>query len=198
MLKRGHGDVVGLLLPDITNEFYAAVAQKLADDCGERGQQLLLSISGGDPEREHALVRALLEARPSGLIASLIGKPRPETLSFLRSTYCVQFLYVHPEIKGPVVTVEDSGGARLAIEHLLKLGDRRIAFVGPAPTLSIGEARLRGVHEALQAARLELDHDLIRLGPSSAAFGFEAVESLMGLRKRPSAIYLSTAYFRPS
>lgn len=193
MLRRGQGHVVGLLLPDITNEFYAAVAQRLADDCGERGQQLLLSISAGHAEREHALVRALLEARPSGMVVSLAGKPRPATVAGLSGTTCVQFMHVHPEIKGPAVTVEDSSGARLAFEHLLKLGHRRIAFVGPTPTLGIGEARLRGVSQALQAARVELDHDLVRLGPSSAEFGFEAVESLLSLRKPPTALYLSTA-----
>jgi DNA-binding LacI/PurR family transcriptional regulator len=40
-------------------------------------------------------------------------------------------MYPHPEIDGPVVTVEDSGGARSAVEHLLRLGHRRIGFVGP-------------------------------------------------------------------
>lgn len=193
MLRRGHGQVVGLLLPDINNEFYAAVAKRLADACSERGQQLLLSISASDAEREHQLVRALLEARPSGLIVSLTGSPQPETLRCLRSAFCVQFMYVHPEIEGPAVTVEDSGGARLAVEHLLKLQHRRIAFVGATPTLSLGEARLRGLNQALRAARVKLDDDLVRLGPSTATFGFEAVESLMAARNPPTAIYLSTA-----
>lgn len=193
MLRRGGSDVVGLLLPDITNEFYAAVARRLADDSSEHGQQLLLSISAEDPERELALVRALLEARPSGLIVTLTANPRPETLALLGDARCVQFMNVHPEIKGPVVTVEDSGGARKATEHLLELGHRRIGFVGPVPTLSIGAARLRGVQEALSAAGVRLDDDLIKLGPSTADFGFAAVEALMTSARPPSAIYLSSA-----
>lgn len=193
LLRRGHSEVVGLLLPDITNEFYAAVAQRLADDCSKQGQQLILSISGDDPTRELALVRALLEARPSGLIAALSGTPHPETVAYLRDTYCVQFLYVHPEIKGPVVTVEDSAGARLAMKHLLELGHRRIGFVGPAPTLNIGDARLRGVTQAFQAAGIKLDSDLLQFGPSTVSFGFEAVEALLALPQPPTAIYLSTA-----
>ena len=193
MLRKGHSEIVGLLLPDITNEFYAAVAQRLADDCSARGQQLVLSISAGDPQRELALVRTLLEARPSGLITALTSTPHPETLAYLRGTYCVQFLNVHPEIKGPVVTVEDSGGARTAIERLVELGHRRIGFVGPPATVSLGEARLRGLNEALKATTLELSPDFIRLGPTTAAFGFEAVESLLALTPPPTVIYLSTA-----
>jgi hypothetical protein len=71
MLRRQHTDVVGLLLPDMTNEFYAAVAQRLAGDCGALGRELIVSISAEDPDRELALVRALLEARPSSLIAAV-------------------------------------------------------------------------------------------------------------------------------
>jgi LacI family transcriptional regulator len=193
MLRRGHSHIVGLLVPDVTNEFYAAVAQRLAEDCSERGQQLVLLISADDPDRELALVHALLEARPSGLIAAVSTTPRPETLAYLRGTYCVQFMQVHPEIEGPVVTVEDSGGARIAMEHLLQLGHRRIGFVGPTPALSIGDARLRGLNEALQAAGIKLDGDLIRLGPSTADFGFGAVDSLLALPEPPTAICLSSA-----
>lgn len=193
MLRRGHSDVVGALLPDLTNEFYAAVAQRLADDCSQQGRQLVLSISAGDPQRELSLVRTLIEARPSGLIVALAARPLPETIDYLRGTHCVQFLTVHPALRGPVVTVEDSGGARMAVEHLLKLGHRRIGFVGPSADLPIGEARLRGVRQALKAAGVDLAADLIRLGPSAADFGFEAVQALMDLPQPPTAIYLSTA-----
>jgi len=192
MLKRGHGNVVGLLLPDITNEFYAAIAQKLAMDCAIRGHQLVLSITGGDPDREHVLVRTLLEARPSSLIVSLTGAPRPETVALLRETQCIQLMYVHPEIPGPVVSVEDSGGARLAMEHLLALGHRRIGFVGPSPESEIGAARLRGIHQALQARKVKLADELVRMGPSTAEFGFEAVKDLLRTAKAPTAIYMST------
>lgn len=191
---RGAGtEVVGLLLPDITNEFYAAVAQRLADDASDRGRQLVLSISAGDPERELKLVRALLEAQPSSLILALSPETDPETLEYLQGAYCVQFMYVHPELTGPVVTVEDSSGARLAIEHLAALGHRRIGFVGPLPSSGIGEARLRGLLQGLQTTHLELGKELIRFGPSTAEFGASATQSLLDLPEPPTAIYLSSA-----
>lgn len=193
MLRAGRTNVVGLLLPDITNEFYAAVAQRLADDCSEQNQRLLLSISAEDPDRELALVRALMEARPTGLVVALTASPRPETLAYLRGTNCVQFMQVHPSLKGPSVTVEDSGGAKLAMEYLLGLGHRRIGFVGPSPSLRIGEARLRGINQALAAAGHALGGELIRLGPSTPDFGYAAVEALLALPEAPTALYLSSA-----
>lgn len=193
MLRRGHSDVVGALLPDLTNEFYAAVAQRLADDCSRQGRQLVLSISAGDPQRELALVRTLIEARPAGLIVALDVHTLPETIDYLAGTHCVQFLVAHPGLQGPVVTVEDSGGARIAMEHLLGLGHRRIGFVGPAAETVIGDARLRGVRQALKGAGIELESELVRLGSSTAEFGFEAVQALMRLPKPPTAVYLSTA-----
>lgn len=193
MLRVGSGNVVGVLLPDMTNEFYAAVAQRLADDSSARNQRLLLSISGGDPERELALVRALIEARPIGLVVALTEAPRAETLEYLRGVYCVQFMNVVSGLQGPSVSVTDSGGATLAMRHLLDLGHRRIGFVGPLPSERIGEARLRGINVALNAAGHELDSDLVRLGPSTADFGASAVEALLAMREPPTAIYLSSA-----
>lgn len=193
MLKRGHSDVVGLLLPDITNEFYAAVAMRLANDCGERNQPLLLSISSEDPDRELSLVRALLEARPVAVVVALTRQPHAETIALLRSVYCVQFMQTHRDLEGPYVSVEASGGARLAMEHLLGLGHRRIGFVGPSPDYAIGEARLTGVNQALQAAGRALDEQLIRLGPPNGEFAEAAVESLLALSQPPTALYLSSA-----
>lgn len=193
VLRQGHTNLVGLLLPDLTNEFYAAVAQRLADDCSKQGRQLVVSISAGDPDRELSLVRALLEVRPSGIIATVTPQPRPETIELLRGTYCVQFLTVHPELGGVAVTVEDSGGARQALQHLVRLGHRCIGYVGPSPELHIGEVRLRGVRQALALNRLKLDPALIQLGPSTGEFGHDAVLRLLDMPQRPTAIYLSTA-----
>lgn len=193
LMRSGRANVVGLLLPDITNEFYAAVAQRLADECSSRGLQLLLSISAGNADRELSLVTALLEARPAGLIAALSPKPHAETLDHLSNILCVQFMQPQPALDGQVVTVEDSGGARQAIKHLLALGHRRVGFVGPMENTLLGEARLRGVKEALRAMGQKLDPELFRLGASTAEFGFKAMEALLALPDRPTAVYLSSA-----
>lgn len=193
ILKRGHSDVIGLLLPDITNEFYAAAAKRLADDCGERNQCLLLSISSDDPQRELSLVRALLEARPAAVVVALTRDPCPETIELLQSVYCVQFMQMHAGLDGPCVSVEASGGARLAMEHLLGMGHRRIGFVGPSPDYPIGKARVEGVNEALRLGGFHLDDELIRLGPADGGFADGAVDALLSLSPRPTALYLASA-----
>jgi LacI family transcriptional regulator len=90
------------------------------------------------------------------------------------------------------VTAEDGGGARLAVEHLLDLGHRRIGFVGPPEKSVLGESRLRGLNQALKSHRVRLPSELIRLGPSTSAYGYEAVESLLSLPEPPTAIHLTT------
>lgn len=196
-LRSGGSDVVGLLLPNIRNEFYAEIAQSLADDCARRQRQLILALSSDDRDREMELVHSLLGAQPSGLVVTLTANPRRETINYLRQVYCVQFLRFQRALKHPIVTVEDGGGAGAAVSHLLKLGHRRIGLVGLSAALSTGAARLEKYRQAFADADVSTDEDLIRLGPGTEAFGYEATRSLFGLSDPPTALYLSAAPMVP-
>lgn len=192
LLRNGHSNVVGLLVPDITNEFYSALAQTMANECSKRGQQLMLSVSENNTMREAAMVEALLETRPTGLMVALTAAPRKETINLLQSVSCVQFLRVHGRVAGPAVTINDIAGSRLAMDHLLLLGHRRIAFIGVPETLSTGANRLQGYQEAMRDAAIEVDEKLVYLAPPTAEGGFSAVSGLMAHKDRPSALFLSS------
>jgi LacI family transcriptional regulator len=193
LLRNGHSNVVGLLVPDFTNEFYSAIAQRMANECSQRGYQLMLSVSGNDAKREASMVEALLETRPSGLVVALTAAPRKETLDHLKGVPCVQFLRVHSRVAGAAVTIDDVAGGRLATEHLLSLGHRSIAYVGVPEALSTGTNRLLGFQNAMRLAGGGPDPALLRLTPPTGEGGFEAVTSLMKARAtRPTALFLSS------
>ena len=93
----------------------------------------------------------------------------------------------------PQVDVDNVGGARSAVEHLLALGHRRIAFISNGPLIYTASGdRLRGYQSALKAAGLDYDEALVRYGAFSRASGHEAMQSLLALPERPTAVFIAS------
>lgn len=89
----------------------------------------------------------------------------------------------------PVVVPDNRGGARTAVEHLLALGHRRIAFIAGNPHTGQSGQREQGYVDALRAAGVELDPALMMNGAFSQAGGFAATVRLLELAQPPTAIF---------
>jgi LacI family transcriptional regulator len=89
----------------------------------------------------------------------------------------------------PVVVPENRLGARCAVEHLLGLGHRRIAFIGGNRGTGQSDEREAGYRDALQAAGVAYDPALVLNGAFAQAGGFSATEQLLALPQRPTAIF---------
>jgi LacI family transcriptional regulator len=89
----------------------------------------------------------------------------------------------------PVVVVENRIGARTAVEHLLSLGHRRIAFIGGTAGTGQGAERLKGYHDALDAAGIAFDPALAVEGDFAQTGGYSATEKLLSLPQPPTAIF---------
>ena len=91
------------------------------------------------------------------------------------------------------VDVDNVRGARTAVEYLLSLGHRRIAFISNGPLIyTASRDRLRGYVAALTAAGLPHDEPLIRYGKFSRASGYEAMQSLLELPAPPTAVFAAS------
>jgi len=93
----------------------------------------------------------------------------------------------------PQVDVDNVGGAHLAVQHLLSLGHRRIAFISNGPLIyTASRDRLRGYEAALTVAGLTYDESLVRYGAFSRVSGYEAMKSLLALPDRPTAAFVAS------
>ncbi|MEO7494423.1 MAG: LacI family DNA-binding transcriptional regulator [Massilia sp.] len=102
---------------------------------------------------------------------------------------CVLVNFDAKEIALPIVVAENRNGGRMAVEHLLQLGHRRIAFV--AGSLATGQSaeRQKGYEDALRAAGIEIDEALMLPGKFTQAGGYAASEQLLLLEHPPTAIF---------
>src|ERR1700730_12894095 len=77
-MRGQRSSVIGLIIPDVQNDFYATVAKIVADNLAAHAMQLMLSVTEDDPDRELRELRALTEARPSGVIIVPTVAPHPQ------------------------------------------------------------------------------------------------------------------------
>jgi LacI family transcriptional regulator len=191
-MRSGSSRLVGLVVPDLRNEFYSAAATALAAQCSLAGYQLMLVVSEDDPQREEQQVRALREGRCMGVLITPSVAPTAQTTQWLRELPTVQFLRWHPNLDGPRVLADDKDGVFRATRHLLDLGHRRIAYIGAGLGASTGRQRREGFEAALKQAGLRPEPALQRLGVPRPAFGADAIDSILAEHPDVTAVVVAS------
>ena len=192
-MRTGHSHLIGLIVPDVRNDFYGTAAMALARRCEGAGFQLLLAATQDDPASELRQVRGLVEARAAGMVTALSPEPRPETLALLGNVPTVELIREGAGGGRPWLGIDERAGLEDATRHLLGLGHRRIAYVGGLESLSTGRQRLSGYRDAFATAGQPLPADLVRTGPPDAEFGTAAMRDLLALDDRPTGVVTAGA-----
>lgn len=194
VMRGGTSNLIGLLLPDVRNDFYAAIAQALSQTCDQEGHRLVLSITGDDREIEARHIRELAGARAAGIIIVPTAQPRKETVKVLSSVPHVQFLRHVPTLGDSWFGIDDERALHDATMHLLGLGHSRIAYIGGTESLSTGASRVRGFRSALAEADVDADLAIEALGKPTLEYGASVIESLLRLDRPPTAIVTGSVH----
>ena len=190
MMRGVSSKLVGLIVPDIRNNFYSTTAHALSKCLVQEGFQLMLSETDDDRNVELQHVRELASINVAGLIMVPTPKPLADTVRLLKAMPHVQLLRQQSALGDQWFGMDDAKATVLAVEHLLQLGHRRIAYIGPSVELPTGAARLKGYRDALGAAK-SWDAKLELCGsPSDPEFGRAALRQLLGNAKPPTGVVL--------
>jgi LacI family transcriptional regulator len=192
-LRHGRSSAtVGLVIEDVGNPFYSAIAQAVEQAARDHGCMLITSSCEEDPDRERELVQALLRRRVDALLLVPASRDHAYLTRELADGTPVVFLDRPPEgIAADAVLLDNLGGARTAVEHLLAQGHRRIAYVADPDGLYTAGERLAGYRQAMAAAGADVDPALVRLGSHDAAQAESVVRELLALPpgRRPTAVF---------
>jgi DNA-binding LacI/PurR family transcriptional regulator len=181
---------IALLLPDISNPFYAALVSGIQQSALSRGHTMLLCTTEGDPEREEQYLELLRAKRVDGALVDGLVLPPDRIARFVRDGFPIVCLDRDIDSASiPVVQVDNRLGGRLATEHLLSLGHTRIAHVTGAPALRISEDRLAGYRDALEAAGVAADPALVAEGRFTEEGGYDATRALVATDVAFTAVF---------
>ncbi|MEO9174930.1 MAG: LacI family DNA-binding transcriptional regulator [Gaiellales bacterium] len=180
---------IALLLPDITNPFYAELVAGAQELLLERDQAMLLCTTAGDPEQEARYLRLLRAKHVDGALVDGLVLPSERIAAFVEDGFPIVCLDRDVDSSViPLVQVDNRLGARLATEHLLSLGHTRIAHVG-GPDERISRERLGGYRDALGAAGIAPDPTVETDGDFVEAGGHAAMQRLLESGARFTAVF---------
>lgn len=187
-LRAARTDTVGLLVCEINNSFYGELTAGVDDVLGEQGVVAFLANTAESGERQDRYLQRMREQNVDGVIICPAAGTAPDLLERLRRWQlpCVQALRFVSAREGDYAGVDYEFGMEMVTEHLIRLGHRRIAFVGGNLSHSAAAGRRTGFGTAMR--RHGLSPDLIVRCPVTRRAGLDAVGPLLDLPNPPTAL----------
>jgi DNA-binding LacI/PurR family transcriptional regulator len=188
MLKRSH--MIGLIVSDIRNPFFASVARGVEDVAQEQGYTLVLCNSDENAERETACLNALETRAIDGVLLASAGVASQQLARLVRAGYPIVLVDRDlPGLGAPAILLDNEGAAYGAVKHLIAAGHQRIAMISGRASISTTTERVAGYRRALRESGVEFDDRLLVSGLSTSEGGAAAAEKVLDVDPPPSAIF---------
>ena len=161
-LSRGKSDMLGLVIPNISDNFYARIARRIERIARLSGYNVIYSSTGESQEREKELIHSMLNRQVDGLIIASSQKNQEDIRSLKRMNFPFVLVDRHyPEIETCFVGVDNTESTARMVEHLVKLGRKRIGFISLKCCLEVIRERLQGYWQAMDKHNLQVQQHFI-------------------------------------
>jgi DNA-binding LacI/PurR family transcriptional regulator len=188
--KRQATATIGLVVDDVANTFWSAVARAVEDEAMRRGFLVLVGSTNDDRQRERAVVSAFCSRRVDGLIVvPVAGSQRFLSMQVAMGTRVVCLDRPGDGLDADAVVVDNRQASRAAVGHLVGRGHRRVGFVGDREDVWTADERYAGYATALADGGLPVDAALVRRGARTRAGAGEAGADLLRLPDPPTALF---------
>jgi LacI family transcriptional regulator len=187
--------VVGVIVHDITDPYFAEIVRGVEDAASVGGYLVITCSSERRPEREASYVRLLRSMRAAAVIFASSGLDDPELNEQLARhvagmrAYGAAVVHLSPHALGePEVSVDNAAGIAAMVGALVGLGHRRIGFLAGPPSLYVARRRLAGYRRGLDEAGIPIDERLVVGGGFDHEAGAAGVDALLAREPGLTAI----------
>jgi len=181
---------VGLIIGDVSNPFYARIARGAERLLRASGKQLITASTDEDPAVEYSLISDMLDRRVSALM--IVTSSNDHSYLEAERQLGVPMIFLDrpaEDMDADTIVLDNRGGTRKAIAHLLAQGHRRIGLVGDLSRLSTHRERIDGFESAMTEAGIEGWDRYLRTESHDLDSAEAAVRDLLQLTDRPTAIF---------
>lgn len=191
-LRRGRTGIIALAIPELDNPYFAELAGYAIREARSLGYTLLLEYTDSDRATELTLTEGFREQIIDGLILSPVQLTRADVLARRSTTPLVLIGENVAEVPHDHIAIDNVAASHVAVQHLVSLGRRRIAFLGAHADAvrQPSRLRLRGYQEALATAGLPVEESLIGTASQFGRLdGLTAMRAMLALGEPPDAVF---------
>ncbi len=179
---------IGIIIPDISNPYYAEIVRGIQDLADPYGYAIILLNTDRNQDRIIKHIYFLREKSADGIIFSGGIIQGEKVLSCLKELRERVVVIGRHRVDFPAVIIDNVGGAMKATQHLIELNHKRIGFIGGPDKSTSAKERLLGYRNALMQRDYPIDKELIRKGDLTARSGYLSAKELIQ-EKGPTAIF---------
>lgn len=194
-LLKNKTNTIGVILPRIDLEIFAGAVEGITKQLNEAGYHILLANTREKTEEELEYFKVFQEKRVDGVLWFATGITEEHKKILDKVNYPLVLVGQESKLLDyPCVIYDNYNAARMAVDYLIKLGHRKIGFVGvPEFDEAIGKKRKEGYLNAMQEANLEINENWLSEGTFEYTSGNEAVKKILKDKENlPTAIFAAT------
>ncbi|NOR27077.1 MAG: substrate-binding domain-containing protein [Lutibacter sp.] len=192
-LRNQKTSVIGVIIPEIVHHFFSTVINGIEKYANEKGYNVMVCLSNESYEKEVSNFTVLTNGSVDGLIVSVARETQENQIykhfeALIKDDFpLVLFDRTIDEIQCDKVIVDDVGGAYKAVDHLVKIGSKRIALITTQDYITVGSLRKEGYLKALVSNDITIDENLIYKIDDNKDL-HEQIRKVINVKNPPDAI----------
>lgn len=196
-LRKGKTNLVGVIIPRASSNFFSSIIEKIEDILNDKGYNVIITQSNESYKKECASIEALLFTQVDGIIASMANETvKLDFYNKVKKKGIPLILFDRGEndLNVDYVGIDDYQSSHMVINHLVEQGCKRIAHISGNSNARIYKNRIRGYIDALEQHNLPFKKELLIESNLRQKDGRKIMQQLLELPERPDAVYASGDY----
>jgi LacI family transcriptional regulator len=189
-LRTSRTNILAVAFHDVSNPYFAEMLTAIDETVRSSGRTILLGTCNESIPRQENVLSSLREYRPDGIIVCPVGGSTEDSLRNIAESG-MPIVQVAREVEGitaDFVGADDRHAVELAVDHLVRLGHRRIAYVGGSDATSGGKLKHQSFVDSLETRGVAFNPELLIQGNGTRAVGLDSVPRMLAAAEPPSAI----------
>ena len=192
-LRGNHSRLIGIVVTDITNPFFSTIMASIEQVFFEYGYSVLMSNTSADIRKELDYLNMMENEGVAGLIVAPTSENVKRVVEMAEGG--LPLVVIDRRLKNSearhldMVLADNTEGAYRAVNHLIRLGHKRVGLIGGPQHLTSGRERLEGYYMAMREAGLPVLEEWVQLGDHRSDSGFALMNKLLECRSPITAVF---------